>query len=216
MEESPFRRTITALNDSGEPYVIVGGFAVVMHGVSRFTPDMNIIVPFEQGSIERICSTLESHHFIPFGSVTREQFQNPSERENLIEKGHWFYTFVDEQAPTFRIDLFLQHPIPFVELRDEAMDVSFHEGGTKVCSFDHLMKLKRLADRGQDKVDVENLEIVEVIKKFEGDAEKIRNNLPASAHDRVEDLISFCALSPDKKADWLLDMLTEIGKFCIV
>ncbi len=37
-------RICRALNDAGTRYVLIGGFAVVAHGASRFTKDIDLLV----------------------------------------------------------------------------------------------------------------------------------------------------------------------------
>ena len=37
-------RICRALNDAGARYVLIGGFAVVAHGASRFTKDLDLLV----------------------------------------------------------------------------------------------------------------------------------------------------------------------------
>jgi hypothetical protein len=42
-----FERVISALNDTGVDYVIVGGIAVVLHGVDRLTADLDLVMDLE-------------------------------------------------------------------------------------------------------------------------------------------------------------------------
>jgi hypothetical protein len=37
-------RICRALNDAGARYVLIGGFAVVVHGAARFTKDIDLLV----------------------------------------------------------------------------------------------------------------------------------------------------------------------------
>lgn len=214
---NPFLRVIEALNESGHPYVIVGGFAVVMYGVSRFTPDMNIVVPFEPETLPKLVEILKSKSFQSAGdTITQEQFFDKNEREKLSDEGHWFFSLVDGQAPTFRIDLFLKHPMPFEELRKESSLITIKGHEVRICSPDHLFQMKKIAGRGQDLADVENLEIALVVEECCGDLAKIKGRLPENAHDRLDDLTEFRKLSADEKIDWLMEMLTELAKFCFV
>lgn len=46
-----FERVISALNDSRVDYVIVGGIAVVLHGVDRLTADLDLVVDLQPDAL---------------------------------------------------------------------------------------------------------------------------------------------------------------------
>ena len=47
-------RICRALNDAGARYVLIGGFAVVAHGASRFTKDIDLLVDDAPENIARV------------------------------------------------------------------------------------------------------------------------------------------------------------------
>jgi hypothetical protein len=47
-------RICRALNDAGAQYVLIGGFAVVAHGASRFTKDIDLLVDEAPENIARV------------------------------------------------------------------------------------------------------------------------------------------------------------------
>ena len=47
-------RICRALNDAGAQYVLIGGFAVVAHGASRFTKDIDLLVDDAPENIARV------------------------------------------------------------------------------------------------------------------------------------------------------------------
>ena len=47
-------RICRALNDAGARYVLIGGFAVVAHGASRFTKDIDLLVDEAPENIARV------------------------------------------------------------------------------------------------------------------------------------------------------------------
>ena len=47
-------RICRALNDAGARYVLVGGFAVLVHGASRFTKDIDLLVDDSPENIARV------------------------------------------------------------------------------------------------------------------------------------------------------------------
>lgn len=47
-------RICRSLNDAGARYVLIGGFAVVAHGASRFTKDIDLLVDDAPENIARV------------------------------------------------------------------------------------------------------------------------------------------------------------------
>ena len=47
-------RICRALNDAGAQYVLIGGFAVVAHGASRFTKDIDFLVDDAPANVARV------------------------------------------------------------------------------------------------------------------------------------------------------------------
>lgn len=47
-------RICRALNDEGARYVLIGGFAVIAHGGTRFTKDIDLLVDDEPGNVARV------------------------------------------------------------------------------------------------------------------------------------------------------------------
>jgi hypothetical protein len=51
-------RLCRALNDAGARYVLIGGFAVIAHGASRFTKDVDLLVDDAPDNVARIKAAL--------------------------------------------------------------------------------------------------------------------------------------------------------------
>ncbi|MDP9323575.1 MAG: nucleotidyltransferase [Acidobacteriota bacterium] len=47
-------RICRALNDAGARYVLIGGFAVIAHGATRFTKDIDLLVDDDPDNIARV------------------------------------------------------------------------------------------------------------------------------------------------------------------
>ena len=47
-------RICRALNEAGAKYVLIGGFAVVAHGASRFTKDIDLLVDDAPDNVSRV------------------------------------------------------------------------------------------------------------------------------------------------------------------
>jgi hypothetical protein len=53
-------RVVSALNDAGVDYVIVGGLAVAAHGVVRATRDLDVVPSGDDLDMDRLATCLES------------------------------------------------------------------------------------------------------------------------------------------------------------
>lgn len=86
-----FKEFIQLLNENKVQYLIIGGYAVALHGYPRYTKDIDIWVEGTPNNAKRILKTLED---FGFGSlnITRDDFQKP---DQVIQLGY----------PPKRIDL---------------------------------------------------------------------------------------------------------------
>lgn len=55
-----FLKVIESLEREGVQYILIGGYAVIIHGFNRFTEDMDICVKMEAGNIESLRAGLDN------------------------------------------------------------------------------------------------------------------------------------------------------------
>lgn len=148
-----------ALNDAGVRYVVVGGLATVMHGYARLTMDVDLMVDLASEEAARAMQTLESLGFKPRAPVPAAQFADEAKRKEWIEqKGMTVFSFYNTANPMLTVDVFIQHPIPFVDLRSRAERMVIDGVPVYICSIDDLILLKQKAGRPQDLIDIEKLQ----------------------------------------------------------
>jgi len=71
-----FLKLCEALNKEGVKYVVIGGFAVFLHGFSRFTEDIDLFIDPSQENISRLKKALSSIYDDPsIDELTVEDFQ---------------------------------------------------------------------------------------------------------------------------------------------
>jgi len=58
-----FREFIGSLNDNGVRYLVVGGYAVALHGYPRYTKDIDISVELESDNASKIIHALGQFGF---------------------------------------------------------------------------------------------------------------------------------------------------------
>lgn len=150
---------IRNLNDAGVQYLVVGGLAVAAHGYVRFTADIDLLIGFGPGNAERAVATLKAMGYAPRAPVPIEEFADPAKRKAWVnEKGITVFSLFNANHPDTEIDMLVEDPLGFEQARAGAMMCELAEGVTApMCSLADLIKLKELAGRPQDLLDIQKL-----------------------------------------------------------
>ena len=155
-----------ALNKARVKYVVAGGTAVVLHGYTRFTQDLDLIVFLEAKNLEKFYEALKRVNYFPKVPVTKEQFSDAQQRQQWKkEKGMIVFSFVHRQPPFELIDMFVDEPIKFGEVYKYKKIVRVEGISIPLISIDHLLKLKKKAGRGKDLDDIVQLNEIKRIRK---------------------------------------------------
>ena len=143
-------------------YAIAGGVALVLHGVVRFTADLDLIVDLEPENLRRFVQVMTELGFRPRNPVKAEDFLAPAIRAVWKrEKGMEVFSFVDPAQPMALIDVFIEEKIPFREVMQEIVQMVAKGVTIPVVSLRHLKRLKQSAGRPQDLADIEAIEMLE-------------------------------------------------------
>ncbi|MCB0328064.1 MAG: hypothetical protein KDD70_00330 [Bdellovibrionales bacterium] len=220
--ENPFIRSITHLENSGVEYVIVGGFAVVMHGCNRFTPDLNVMVSVEdEKSLAVFLQDLAKEEFIATTDSDPLVFLDDARRTQLYDEGRrWFFSFRNLESPSFSLDLFLKFPVPFAQVSERKVTLSVDDKlSFNICSLEDLVAMKSVAGRGQDKADIGALTLIKKLEELRNQGAPEADLLALGATDaeqeQIEGFLRFMSLTPKEKLSWLAEMLNHLGKFCV-
>jgi hypothetical protein len=79
-----FKEFIELLNNHGVEYLLVGGYALGIHGYPRYTGDMDIWVKPAQGNAEKVMAVLDEFGFSELELSTAD-FVKPG---NVIQLGY--------------------------------------------------------------------------------------------------------------------------------
>lgn len=138
------------LNAAGVKYVVVGGFAVALHGVVRATKDIDILIEATRENAERALRALEG---LTWG-ISREL-----DASEVVTKP---ITIIGDDP---RVDLLtLAWSVRYADAAPKVQKVEIDGVEIPYADLDTLIRTKQ-TDRFQDKADVENLENV---KRLEG------------------------------------------------
>ncbi|SFH33673.1 hypothetical protein [Pontibacter chinhatensis] len=144
MLSQDFREFVELLNKHKVKYLIVGGYAVGIHGHPRYTGDLDVWISPDEETANTMVEVMQEFGFGSFG-LTEKDFLT---KENIIQLGY----------PPLRIDVLTSiDGVKFEEcypnkvvLEDEGIPVSF-------ISLKDLRKNKESSGRRRDLDDLENL-----------------------------------------------------------
>jgi predicted nucleotidyltransferase len=145
---SGFGRILDDLNRVGVRYVLIGGIALIRHGVVRATRDVDVVLSPEPENIERLRALIaEWSATRPDGSPVPDEAVAPGRTIHLATP-HGELDLLAERLP----------PLSFAELSARAETRRVDGVDAPICSLADLVALKRIAGRERDLVDLHDLE----------------------------------------------------------
>jgi len=159
MKLNSVEQIFQALNDAGVQYLVAGGLAVNAHGYLRFTKDVDFVLRLLPENIKQAFTALNALGYRPNVPVTGEQFADPEQRQSWIDnKGMQVLQLWSDAHRETPIDIFVTEPFPFEEEYQRALIKPLYgEIEVRFVSIPTLIRMKQLADRPQDHIDIENL-----------------------------------------------------------
>ena len=151
---------IQALNNSDVRYLVVGGLAVVAHGVVRFTADIDLVLDPDSESLQRAIAALSTLGYRPRAPVDFDDLADPVKRADWVTQKNMtvFSLFSDLHAAT-EVDLFVEPPFDFDTAYGDALSVEIADGQfATIVDRPRLIAMKRKVGRPEDLLDIERLE----------------------------------------------------------
>lgn len=145
MLSKEFIEFIELLNAHNVRYLVVGGYAVALHGHPRYTKDLDVWIELSPKNAENIINALEEFGFGSLG-LKPEDFL---ERDQIIQLGY----------PPNRIDILTTlKDIQFNDCYKEKVEIQIQGIKINFIDLENLKLNKRATGRPQDLADAENLE----------------------------------------------------------
>jgi predicted nucleotidyltransferase len=143
-----FGQILADLNRAGVRYVLIGGIALIRHGVARATRDIDVILEPGEDNLTRIRDLIAE-----WGATRPDGSPIPVES---IAAGKTIHL----ATPHGDLDLLAEHasPLTFAELIARADTRRVDGVEAPICSLGDLVALKRIASRERDLADLSELE----------------------------------------------------------
>jgi len=144
--DDDFRDFISALNEEGVDYILVGGFSVILYGYSRTTGDLDVWVKKTELNYHKLSRAFQKFG-MPVFDMTRDNFLN---------------------HPTWDVFTFGRSPVA-IDIMTSVKGLDFEEtfGQTKLFEEDglfirtihknDLITAKKASNRPKDQDDLENI-----------------------------------------------------------
>lgn len=148
-----------ALEGAGQPYAVVGGVAVNLHGIPRMTYDVDLAVRTSVPSLVRCREVLEALGLRCRLPLILEELA-PVERRAELERDRnlLVVTFTDPSNPLREVDVVVAPSLDPDGICDRAVLVGSEPNLVRVACIADLIVMKRLAARPQDLADIAHLE----------------------------------------------------------
>ncbi|MDQ7837122.1 MAG: hypothetical protein RDU59_01325 [Thermodesulfobacteriota bacterium] len=145
MLSKDFKEFIQLLNENNVKYLVVGGYAVALHGYPRYTKNLDVWVELSLDNAGRILKALEK---FGFGSLDLKA-DDFLEGDQIVQLGY----------PPNRIDILTTlKDLTFEDCYKSRVEIEIQGVHINFIDIDSLKKNKRATGRLQDLADVENLE----------------------------------------------------------
>lgn len=146
-------------------YVVIGGIALNLQGVPRATADLDIAVALEEGNLKRIVRALKALGYKPRAPVEIKEFKLANLEKWRKEKRMKAFTFWNPKKLYGGIDVLINNPIDFGEMKSASDVIDARTARIPIASIDHLIALKKISNRKQDKSDIVALQKIKRLRE---------------------------------------------------
>jgi len=145
MFSKDFKEFVELLIKHNVDYLVVGGYAVGIHGHPRYTGGLDIWLNISNENAERILTAVNEFGFSSYNLSIKDFTKEGS----VIQLGY----------PPLRIDLLNQiDGVTFSECIENKKEVTIEGVKINFISYNDLLKNKRASNRPQDIADLDNLQ----------------------------------------------------------
>ena len=147
-----------ALDTHNVDYLLIGGLAVNLYGVPRFTMDADLIVALNSKNIANLSNCIEALGLYPKGSIKLEYLVDDQKRYTLIiEKQIAAVTLLSQSLNAPEVKILIHHPLNVQEAFANCVTRDFSGTPITLASIEDMVILKKATGRAQDYSDINHL-----------------------------------------------------------
>lgn len=150
---------VQALVDAEVGFVLVGGFAVQLHGFIRSTLDIDLVVAMDDTNLSKFVEVCKSFGLAPVIPAPIDALKNAAQIEQWHrEKGMLAFALREPGVAGSVIDVLVRSDVSYERLMTQAVMMPLFGRQVATASIDHLLEMKRVANRPKDRLDIDALE----------------------------------------------------------
>ena len=139
-------------------YLVAGGLAVNAHGYLRLTRDVDIVLQLGPENIVAAFAALQGIGYRPLVPVTAAEFADATKRAAWSrDQGMTVLNFWCESHRDTPVDVFVTEPFDFDVEYGRALVKPLGAVAVRFVSIPSLIRMKEIAGRPQDRIDIEYL-----------------------------------------------------------
>jgi len=147
-----------ALEEEKVRYLLVGGLAVNLHGVARFTADVDIMLALDADNLGRFVAAAKKLKLKPVVPVTLEEFADTGKVLSWIkDKGMLAFALRPPERSDPTLDILVKPPVAFEAAHGRRVVTAVE--GVSVClaAIEDMITLKTGTGRQKDEADIRAL-----------------------------------------------------------
>ena len=146
---------LQALVDDTVEFVLVGGMAVQLHGYLRMTYDIDLVLAMNDANLGRFIDVATRFGLKPIIPVPIESLKNSALVDQWHrEKGMLAFALREPGAGGSAVDVLVRPDVSYEVLASQAVEGKLFDRVIKIASIDHLLEMKRIANRPKDLLDI--------------------------------------------------------------
>lgn len=151
--------TLHRLLEAEVDFVLVGGLAVALHGYQRATLDIDLVLAMSPENLHRFIEIAKSDGLRPVIPVPIDTLADPELIEQWHrEKGMLAFALRGENLSKSVIDVLVRSPVPYDQMKRDAVLVPVGPLNVPVASIEHLITMKTGTGRSKDQIDIDELQ----------------------------------------------------------
>ncbi len=133
-----------------------------LHGFVRTTIDLDLVLSMDDCNLTKFIDVAKQFGLAPVMPVSIDFLKNAKQIDQWHkEKGMLVFALREPQVAGSVVDVLVRPEVTFDKLQADAATVDLFGRTVKIASIEHLLFMKRIANRPKDRVDVEALEKIQ-------------------------------------------------------
>ena len=150
-----YKDILQKLEQEDFQYLVVGGIAVNLHGYTRATGDLDIMIMLNEENIRKFVSVIKSLNYKPKIPVELNDFISDDNRKQWIEqKNMKVFSVYNPENEFEHVDILIEHSLDFEEAYNKKVNYKIEDINIPVISIPDLIELKEKANRIIDRNDI--------------------------------------------------------------